>query len=443
VSGFDESLQTCQEWDFWQRIARSGARFGAVAEVLALYRTRPGSVSLNGVQQLRDSLRVISQAHAPDARFAGLPYADGLSPTEAARARIRFACWSFGLILGSGEDPRRQLPLLGRDTYPGLEPAYVADCLFEAAVLPRGLGADGWDTLWPKIGSLVEAFLLALAKQVHAPHLVQPALRHLELLILENSPRERPCRVGSTWATAVEVTRALPPFSPPRGTAICRFEVWLEGGYLGAVELSSAESSTSERVAKGIARAFAWPILGRYFAYHLFPTLEKAEGEAGVSLWRGPLHLGNVAPAEPDIFWANAWNEIGWQLFLQEIWRRPSWPAAYFYDQALVEPGERPTQEIESSITLALAQPLPDLLVNGAEAAVTLTVAGELVAAITLPVLAARIPAQRLRMELTQAADFDLCRAVVQWALLGRPLTEPTSLLDRLRTRAATGGRRP
>ena len=38
VGRFEVSLRTCTDWDLWQRIARTGARFGAVQEVLAFYR---------------------------------------------------------------------------------------------------------------------------------------------------------------------------------------------------------------------------------------------------------------------------------------------------------------------------------------------------------------------------------------------------------------------
>ena len=48
VGGFDTSLRICEDWDLWQRIARTGARFGAVQEVLALYRMRRASASVNG-----------------------------------------------------------------------------------------------------------------------------------------------------------------------------------------------------------------------------------------------------------------------------------------------------------------------------------------------------------------------------------------------------------
>ena len=38
LDGFDPSLRTCEDWDLWQRIARTGARFVGVDEPLAFYR---------------------------------------------------------------------------------------------------------------------------------------------------------------------------------------------------------------------------------------------------------------------------------------------------------------------------------------------------------------------------------------------------------------------
>lgn len=43
VGGFDPSFHNCNDWDFYTRIAAAGARFGQIADTVALYRTVPGS----------------------------------------------------------------------------------------------------------------------------------------------------------------------------------------------------------------------------------------------------------------------------------------------------------------------------------------------------------------------------------------------------------------
>ena len=57
VEGFDTSFRTCEDWDLWQRIARTGAKFGAIDETLALYRMQPASASKDGFQMFADGLR--------------------------------------------------------------------------------------------------------------------------------------------------------------------------------------------------------------------------------------------------------------------------------------------------------------------------------------------------------------------------------------------------
>src|SRR4029077_8559378 len=70
VGGFDPDLSTCEDWDLWQRIARTGARFARVPEALALYRMRAASASLHARRLLADGLRVIDRRPGPDPRVA-------------------------------------------------------------------------------------------------------------------------------------------------------------------------------------------------------------------------------------------------------------------------------------------------------------------------------------------------------------------------------------
>lgn len=94
VGGFDTSLRNCQDWDFWQRIARTGARFGAVSEVLAYYRMSPDSVSVNGPQLLANGLRVIAQGHSLDPRVPNPhpAHADGQPVEQLSGAKLHWAC---------------------------------------------------------------------------------------------------------------------------------------------------------------------------------------------------------------------------------------------------------------------------------------------------------------------------------------------------------------
>ena len=177
VGGFDSSLRTCEDWDLWQRIARAGARFGAIREILALYRMRPGSASSDGARFLADGLRVITQGHSPDPRVPSPQpaYADGLPAAQLPSVRLHFASWPAGLVLGRGEDARPLLNLLADDHDPGLDPARVAACIFESALLPTCRTPEAWLELWPRLQPRIDEFLLALEAQAMAPELAQRA----------------------------------------------------------------------------------------------------------------------------------------------------------------------------------------------------------------------------------------------------------------------------
>jgi glycosyltransferase involved in cell wall biosynthesis len=59
---FDESLRTSEDWEMWIRLLLGGERAGLVAEPLAFYRRRRGSLSMDWTQILEDMLTIIERA---------------------------------------------------------------------------------------------------------------------------------------------------------------------------------------------------------------------------------------------------------------------------------------------------------------------------------------------------------------------------------------------
>ncbi len=108
AGSFDISLRKSPDWDLWQRIARCGATFGAVPEVLAYYRMMPHSASLDAEQMLRDGLTVLRRGHGPDPRVRNpLPqYANGLTGSTVESQQYYLLSWCAGLLLGAGKDAR-------------------------------------------------------------------------------------------------------------------------------------------------------------------------------------------------------------------------------------------------------------------------------------------------------------------------------------------------
>jgi hypothetical protein len=197
VGAFDTSLCKSPDWDLWQKLARSGAVFGRVDDVLAFYRMAPHSASLEADQMLRDGLVVLRRGHGPDARVPSPSpvYERGLTGVTIESQEYYLLCWTAGLLLGAGEDARRLLDQVSSDRYPELSADAVAQCLFEAGPLPSCDPPSGWETLWPTAQRSVELFLAALEKQSQAPGLAQDALIRLKAKVLAASP---------TWGPVME-----------------------------------------------------------------------------------------------------------------------------------------------------------------------------------------------------------------------------------------------
>ena len=190
VGLFDVSLKKSADWDLWLRVARTGAQFGAVREVLAYYRMQPQSASLDAEQLFRDGLRVLQRGHAADPRVPNPhpAHANGSPPEKAASQQFYLLCWCAGLLIGQGRDATSLLAIVpdaeSRDLYPNA----IAQCLFEAAPLPTCRTPAAWEAMWRDAHDHVDAFLRALEAQSKTPALAGRALTALKRMVLLASP---------------------------------------------------------------------------------------------------------------------------------------------------------------------------------------------------------------------------------------------------------------
>jgi peptidoglycan/xylan/chitin deacetylase (PgdA/CDA1 family)/SAM-dependent methyltransferase len=442
VGGFDISLRICEDWDLWQRIARTGACFGAVQEVLALYRMRPASASVDGVRFLSDGLRVIARGHAPDPRVPNPhpAHASGRSASHIDTVKFSLACWTAGLMLGNGEDATPLLESLREARDPAFDPHEFAESVFQAAPLPACRLPGGWIELWPAIEPLLEKFLTALESQTLAPKLARRARKLLEQLVLENATAGWPLALGTTYAVRVEITAPIEDIHPPASADSVQCAIDCEGAYLDTVYLPVCDGLVSGAViADAIAAESAWEILGRFFERTVYRKLHVERLPDGVSIRRGTLPLGERLSAYQDErkFWSEAHDRIGWVVFLQEIWGRPEWPDGRFYNPPEEkEPAPRCSSE-DGWLIAEVSEDPASVETFRSELKVILTVGGVAVGVVTVTVKENAVHADDLRAALNDASGYELCRAVVREALLGQPFGTGESLRSRLAAAAA------
>ena len=407
AGGFDVTISTCEEWDLWQRIARTGIRFGAVREVLSFYRMRPKSLSRDAHQLFTDAMRVVTQGHSADSRVINPDsrYIQGKSPEILPYIKFSLSSWFAGLFLGEGEDARPLLNEIRDEIAPDLDPYLIANNLFESIPLAICQPLEQWYTLWTKVEKVLQDFLIALESQSKAFGLANRTRKILEVLILEKTQVVNPLHIGTTYGVSLEIAEPILDIFPPEKSDRLYCQITLEGTKLGQLELPVIDGKVTAWVLKdAIAAQFAWAILGKFFEHTLYTSEQVQEHDRN-----------------------------GWTVFLQQLWGKADWQGGDFYNPDLsAETSTVKYLDNANPLVIEVSQDLFDVSVNVPELDVVLTVGGVAVGTISLPVKENLITAQALRVALTLETGFELCRVCVREVLVGQSLTDSTPLRSRL-----------
>ncbi|PSB45447.1 glycosyl transferase family 2 [Cyanosarcina cf. burmensis CCALA 770] len=458
VGGFDPSFRTCEDWDLWQRIARTGARFGSIPDALARYLMRSDSATTSMQQLLKDGLRVIETGHSPDPRVQNPApaYAEGMLAAVAG-AKLDYVCWTAGLVLGHNGDPLTLLGSVQQERYPGLKPELLAQYLFKAPLFPTCRSLTDWTELWQHWEGKIREFLQALEAQSQAPALSRRVCQQLENLILEHSIAPQPLTIGSTYAVGVEVTEPILDVTAPATAERLHCAVEIAGKHLGAILLPICDGCVPSCVLKdAIAAKFAWSILSHFFDRTVYRQLTVKRSSGGSSLWRGSVCLAEGLPDDERELWSMAHDRIGWTVFLQELWNRPHWSEQDLYN---LQTRKLLSQEIKLSINslrsgkvvlpttltsiflrsqakdgwiaIEVTEELPNVSVNSQELLVIPLVGGVPVGIVPVKVKDRQVSVQQLRTAITEAGGLELAVVAVREGLLGKSIDE-ANLRDRL-----------
>ena len=250
VGGFDATLSTCEDWDFFQRVARTGAHFGRVPEPLAFYQVRANSASQDSRRCLADARVVLDRGHGRDPRLqiAAPVHAEGRNSAYRNLAFYYNVAYLAAQEIGEGRDGLDLLDAADVSTAPNLVPERVAEVIHEYFAADRAV--QDWPALWSQVKASLPTFLARLEAQTKAPALAFATLRHLQKKILLSAPGAAPLAVASAYRVNVELARRVPDvFLPPEvDRLICRMT--LKGKSLGAVEIPGTGVISGRRIAK-------------------------------------------------------------------------------------------------------------------------------------------------------------------------------------------------
>ncbi len=447
AGGFDETLVTCEDWDLWQRVARTGARFAAIPDYIAYYRMRPESASANGARMLADGLEVIARGHAEDTRLTGVtsPHRRGAPGSAQPLARLYFACYAAGLVIAGGGDARWMVASLGDERPPAVDPSGVAETLFYAIPNGRAAAPEEWPEFPSEILGGCREFVDALAEWTKDRWLSFGAQRALERLALGAAGGSKSRTAGSWHLTELDCLGTPPSHllvEPAVEHLLCSVKIGDRA--LGAVELPADAGWVAPRVlADGIAAESAWEILGAHFTQHVYPalTIIRTDTAARVERDGTPLAEAEVPPLSDFEEWLH--DQVGWTVLLQELWGRPSWTSERFYS-AEPEPAPHPHLAVgEDPPGIELTEPLPALTCDGDSVAIGLTLAGVPLMTLRLAAREGQVEPDEIRRAALTRLGFGLCCEVVRELILAPAQTATMPLGEVLRAAAADRAERP
>ncbi len=419
VGGFDPTLRTNEDWDLWQRIARAGARFGAVADVVALYRTRAQSASMQREQLLRDALTVIGRGHAPDPRVPhpAAAHAEGEPRAQAASAALTYACWPLALAAGTGGEPAPLLALLSDvGAAPTLDAETLAQVFAEAVPLARGQPPSAWPEIWHDVERGLAVGLAAIEERSGAPELARRTRRAIETIAIDTrlsadaaepdddapdafatAPAAVWIRVGGSAGAEIDVNYGVPDYAGAAAVEHLRVHVRAGDLAVGVVSLPVCDGVVPARVlADAVAAAHGWELL-RWLRARL----------RGAS--------ANTAARDDTV----------WDDFLRALWGVHDLDGAAFYDPQASPPScdaTAPSVQVgDDEIAVEVSSPLPALTLAAGVAHVRVALGGVALGIVNVERRDARVSAHALRAAISTAAGYELCVAAVRELLLAGP----------------------
>jgi glycosyltransferase involved in cell wall biosynthesis len=280
IGGFDPRVVHCEDWDLWQRIARQGARFASVPEVLAFYRMQPNSRSTNIPAFCQAGLLRLAYGHGLDPRVPQplAAYAMGMPAGALAMRQTYFTIWCAGLLIGRGETATALLELIHHGNWPHptdpifLEAHWIVENLFETIPIPQGADASQWHQLWPQYLPLIQAFLQALEQHTQIQGLHDLALQQLAQKVLQHSIAQLPLTIGDIHGLTIDIAQPITPPTIPAPAHQIYAQITYQGDTIGWLALPTINSSIAPwTILEVIANQLAEPLLNRLLQYSNYP----------------------------------------------------------------------------------------------------------------------------------------------------------------------------
>jgi glycosyltransferase involved in cell wall biosynthesis len=416
VGGFDTSFKTCVDWDLWQRLARTGARFFMVKETMAFYRTRAYSLSSNVHQFCLNGLQVISNAYVADPRVQHpyLRYANGLQKDDLVTRMYHFVIWCAGVLIGQGKEALDLLEHLKNKTAEQLDGNLAGQILIDALIIPAEKEQSSWHVHWKVIENNLKCFLSGLEQQTHSTGIDGKASAVIEHHVISQSVIHiKQEQVGKSFAMRINVESFMQAIEIPVNTERFIGIVCLQEKVLDLIELLVTDRFLAATIIKdAVAAKLSWQILYYFLLKNVYPFHQQTS----------QLKLTEETH-----------DKIGWEFFLRELWNKPSWTNEMFYDPRAGRKEKALKIEANDEISIEISEALPTVKTRSSELKIHYFVGGVHAGIAVCKPNGRFANPQMIRAAINLSGGYELCRTAVREALVGQKLNNGLSLLERLK----------
>ena len=239
LGGFDSSLHSNEDWDFWQRLARTGVAFHPVPKAVVFYRARCNSLSGNVRQRLADTQIVVERSFGPDLRVRrpAPRHATGADPAAGGTKEMviaYFALWAAAFEIGEGSSGDGLIKPLPNHWDNILETCHlnILDGLLRGArLLPGDSFADS-----ATFFAAVRRLLQQVERAANRPDFAQMLEFALEPDVFRSVPPKERLVAGRMLFVRQDVRR-LQPIEAPSGVDTLNTEFRVGGQYRGRIEI--------------------------------------------------------------------------------------------------------------------------------------------------------------------------------------------------------------
>jgi len=102
LGGFDTRLNSCEDWDFWMRAGKMGAKIVSIPQVLVAYRYVPNSMSRNPRVMYEALTEVSRRAGIPDTRLPAEAKYNQSTPLDYPEIQKKHLITMLGVMLHQG-----------------------------------------------------------------------------------------------------------------------------------------------------------------------------------------------------------------------------------------------------------------------------------------------------------------------------------------------------